>query len=264
MKKIIFFITFILPQFVIAQNVNKSTCRKQGEQYGKMNTIDNGCYNLAVKNSSKYQRATSLTADVVGIENILFINYKKKESLRHFKVAGDRSGITDIKAVTLGDTSKNVYVLNNKSLLVYDILTDGNSAPRRVIDIGKSNCSSLKVSESKNKFYVHCSDGLVFGSLAGDSRLISLTKKPKDINNMSLYTLGISSNVDLEIYNDDLVILDKNFSLVHSVDMTEKSQINWSINLKEEGMGRTPASLKVSKGELKIIDINGGIISFGN
>lgn len=247
---------FLIPLGCFAE-VNLEVCKREAEHYGRQNKISKTCEKM-VRKSAKL-KIKGEQVEILAFKNMILIDYKLDKKLKRYKIAGDRTLLKEITSITLSEDEKHLYIFDHSKLLTFKTMTDGNSAPSQVLELKSQNCHELSVKNSR--FMAICEDGISYGMLSGDSRHRLISKKPNMIYHKKFENINLGNHIQGKIYDEKYLILDKEQYQLVLFDTDLKNEL-WRIDLKEQGFGRQPASLKVDQNEIIVKDIQGKEIRF--
>lgn len=233
-------------------------CERLASESGNMKVPQN-CRDMISKAQLGFNQAENSKYKVYGYRNTLFIDSKSSDA-KKATIAGDKTLLTEIKAVTFDE--KFIYVLNQNQksqdqILVFKKVYHGNVSPNQVINLGLSGCQHIAKPNEQKHYFVKCDDQILYGLLQGDSRYTLSQKRPEPAEKISLERLGLSEDVHIKNYEGQLLVLDKKQDILRSYSSFDGFKQQWGINLKAEGLKRAPASIEIEQEGFSVKDVKG-------
>jgi hypothetical protein len=237
--------------------INFDVCEREANDFGSTAKINSQCKKLSLSSINPEQMFKGEKVSAIGYKNIVFIDYNLRNTIKNFVIAGDRTLLTDVKAIAVSENEEKIWVLNNKQVFTYNTLSNGNVSPSQVLDVDGVNCNQILGNDSQKTFYVKCENKIIQGHLLGDVRLKNVNKKPY-VN----VKLNHHSDTDLKLYQGTLLMMDKRSNELVSFDADISKKSSWKMDLNKEGGLRKPSSLNINNGEIIIKDDLGKEHSF--
>ena len=158
----------IFSHHLAADDVLIRECVESAKRYGNGqgdDYISKDCFDWAKKSkSAEMIYVQPKKCEVMGFENMVFISeFKEGKYLTHL-LAGQSTGLTRIKALSVNPNEREVYILQDNELLVFSMNITGNVGPMR-------KWRSALVQKTKSIDYLPESDELVLKSEQGEKRL---------------------------------------------------------------------------------------------